>query len=137
VNRLGPYSRFLACTGYPQCRFVKPTGAEESSLETEDKKTDEVCEKCGLPMAVKRSRFGLFLGCSGYPACTNTKPLGGGPRENAKASDEKCEKCGEFLVIKKNRFGRTFLACPNYPKCTYAKSIKKKPAATKSEKTNS
>jgi len=137
VNRLGPYSRFLACTGYPQCRFVKPTGAEESSLETEDKKTDEVCEKCGLPMAVKRSRFGLFLGCSGYPACTNTKPLGGGPRENAKSSDEKCEKCGEFLVIKKNRFGRTFLACPNYPKCTYAKSIKKKPAATKSEKTNS
>ena len=137
VSRLGPYSRFLACTGYPHCRFVKPTGAEESFLETEDKKTDEVCEKCGLPMAVKRSRFGLFLGCSGYPACTNTKPLGGGPRENAKASDEKCEKCGEFLVIKKNRFGRTFLACPNYPKCTYAKSLKKKPAAAKSEETNS
>ncbi len=135
VSRLGPYSRFSACTGYPQCRFVKPSSAEGLSPETEDKKTDEVCEKCGLPMAVKRSRFGLFLGCSGYPACTNTKQLGGGSRENAKASDEKCEKCGEFLVIKKNRFGRTFLACPNYPKCTYAKSIKKKPAVSKTEET--
>lgn len=137
VCRLGPYSRFLACTGYPQCRFVKPTSTEDIPLETDDKKTDEVCEKCGMSMSVKRGRFGLFLGCSGYPACTNTKPLGGDSRENAKVSNDKCEKCGEFLVIKKNRFGRMFLACPNYPKCTYAKSIKKKPTATKAEETNS
>ena len=126
VNRLGPYSRFLACTGYPKCRFIKSIGNGEESFESENKKTDEVCEKCSLPMVVKRGRFGLFLGCSGYPACTNTKPLGSSSRENMKTSEEKCEKCGEFLVIKKNRFGRPFLACPNYPKCTYAKSLKKK-----------
>ena len=126
VNRLGPYSRFLACTGYPQCRFVKPLSDDgDASQDIGEMKTEEVCEKCGLPMKVKKGRFGIFLGCSGYPDCRNTKPISGGAKGEPKVSEEKCEKCGEFLVIKRNRYGKTFLACPNYPKCTFAKSIKK------------
>jgi DNA topoisomerase-1 len=37
--------------------------------------TDEVCEKCGKPMAVKRGRYGQFLGCTGYPECKNIKKI--------------------------------------------------------------
>lgn len=37
-------------------------------------------------------------------------------------TDEKCEKCDEFLVIKHGRFGK-FLACSNYPECSYTRSI--------------
>ena len=78
VNRLGPYSRFLACTGYPKCRYTKPLGNGEDESSEVPQETEEVCEKCGKPMTVKRGRYGTFLGCSGYPDCKNTKKLGGG-----------------------------------------------------------
>jgi len=38
-------------------------------------KTDEVCEKCGRPMAIKYGPHGKFLGCSGFPECRNTKSI--------------------------------------------------------------
>jgi DNA topoisomerase-1 len=76
-------------------------------------------------MVFRKGRFGEFLGCSGYPECKNTKPLGAKETGNEKTSDQKCEKCGEFLVIKRNRYGKPFLACPRYPKCTFAASLKK------------
>ena len=37
--------------------------------------TDEVCELCGKPMAIKSGRFREFLACTGYPECKNTKPI--------------------------------------------------------------
>ena len=36
-----------------------------------------------------------------------------------------CPQCGAKLVIKRSRFGTLFKACPNYPQCKYAESIKK------------
>ena len=37
-------------------------------------------------------------------------------------TDEICEVCGAHLVKKKGRFG-SFLACPNFPNCTFTKPI--------------
>ena len=37
--------------------------------------TDEVCERCGKPMAAKRGRYGQFLGCTGNPECKNIKKI--------------------------------------------------------------
>lgn len=37
-------------------------------------------------------------------------------------TDEKCDVCGANMVIKTGRFGR-FLACPNYPACTFTKPL--------------
>ena len=125
VIRLGPYGRFLACSGYPKCRFSKPLGNEAESIESKGKETDEICDQCGRPMVIRKGRFGSFLGCSGFPDCKNTKPIDGKAKVIEVTSDQKCEKCGEFLVIKRNRYGKPFLACPNYPKCTYATSLKK------------
>ena len=76
--------------------------------------TDEVCEKCGQPMAIKTGRFGRFLACTGYPKCRNTKDMGdnpGAPFEEA--TDEVCEKCERPMVIRTGRYGR-FLACTGY-----------------------
>jgi len=126
VIKLGPYSRFLACTGYPGCRFAKPLGHEQAITESEQKETSEVCDRCGRPMVFRRGRFGEFLGCSGYPECKNTKRVASKEPGQEKISDQKCEKCGEFLVTKRNRFGKPFLACPNYPKCTFATSLRKR-----------
>lgn len=128
VIRLGPYSRFLACSGYPKCRYTKPLSNGPESPDVVQPETNEVCDQCGQPMVVKRGRYGPFLGCSGYPECKNTKRIGATASDGAPAVDQKCGKCGADLIVRRNRFGKLFLACPNYPKCTYATSFKEKTA---------
>ncbi|MFH0812951.1 MAG: type I DNA topoisomerase [Pseudomonadota bacterium] len=125
VIRLGPYGRFLGCTAYPQCRFMKPLSDDQGAVDSNEKETEETCEKCGRPMVMRRGRFGIFLGCSGYPECNNTKKINQGTKAEEQSVDQKCEKCGATLVIRKSRYRKLFLACPNYPKCTYATSLKK------------
>jgi len=84
VIRIGRRGRFIACTGYPKCKNTKPLpGAVEApgnAPSSEQLTTDEKCDKCGKPMAVRRGRYGPFVGCTGYPECRNIKrlPKGGG-----------------------------------------------------------
>ena len=76
--------------------------------------TDEVCDKCGLPMAIKTGRFGRFLACTGYPKCRSTKDMGDNPGAPFEESTEEvCEKCERPMVIRTGRYGR-FLACTGY-----------------------
>jgi DNA topoisomerase-1 len=92
--------------------------------------TDEVCEKCGKPMLIKRGRFGKFMACAGYPECKTTKKIQAeGESESAAAPkapdlpiDEKCPKCGAGMVIKSGRFGK-FISCSKYPECKTTKPI--------------
>ena len=73
--------------------------------------TDEICEKCGRPMALKNGRFGEFLACTGYPECKNTKAI-------VKKIDVKCPKCGiGDIVARKSRRGKLFYGCSEYPEC--------------------
>ena len=73
--------------------------------------TDEVCEKCGRPMALKNGRFGEFLACTGYPECKNTKAI-------VKKIDVKCPKCGiGDIVARKSRRVKLFYGCSEYPEC--------------------
>lgn len=109
VVRWGRHGKFLACSGYPECKSTKPLeGSEEAQAVT------EVCDKCGSPMVVKRGRYGAFLACSAYPECKNTKPL-------VKSTGVKCpEKCGGELVERRSKSRRIFYSCSNYPKCKFA-----------------
>jgi ssDNA-binding Zn-finger/Zn-ribbon topoisomerase 1 len=78
MSRRGP---FLACTGYPKCKNAQSLPDElKAKLPPPKPKaapvlTDEKCDKCGAPMAVRRGRFGEFLGCSAYPKCKNIKKI--------------------------------------------------------------
>ncbi len=83
-----------------------------------EEKTDEVCEKCGMPMVIKLGKNGRFLACSGYPKCRNTKSL----ENEVHDIDEKCPACGSVMQIRRGRFGR-FIACSNYPDCKTTKNI--------------
>ncbi|GAH94105.1 unnamed protein product, partial [marine sediment metagenome] len=56
-----------------------------------DELTDEICPKCGKPMAIKMGRFGKFLACSGYPECKSTKPY------QIKIGVN-CPQCGSELI---------------------------------------
>ena len=120
---------FLACTGYPQCQQTTNfTRDEKGKVIVEEVpeagKKITPCEKCGLGMVVRNGKFGPFLACSGYPECNNTRALepsgaGSGPVP----TDTECKSCGARMVIKMSRFGQRFLACEEYPKCTYTEPI--------------
>ena len=103
--------------------FARHLEQKYKDVEKEEIKetTDELCEKCGKPMLVKRGRFGKFLACSGYPECKNTKSL----KDPPKAIGMKCPKCGEGEVIEKRVHkgrakGKMFWGCSRYPDCDYA-----------------
>lgn len=84
-------------------------------------KTDEICEKCGRPMVIKRGRFGEFLACSGFPECKNAKPPRGREKDAPKPLDMKCPRCGEGdVIIKRTKRGKIFYGCSQYPKCDFA-----------------
>jgi DNA topoisomerase-1 len=75
--------------------------------------TDELCEKCGKPMAIKMGRFGRFLACTGFPDCKNAKPI------VAKIGVD-CPQCGGDIAERKSRKGRVFYGCVNYPTCNWS-----------------
>ncbi len=73
----GRFGTFLACSGYPECKNTMNAARNENGdiVAQAAPTTDEVCELCGKPMAVKRGRYGQFLGCTGYPECKNIKKM--------------------------------------------------------------
>lgn len=112
VIKIGRFGKFLACTGYPDCRNTKQLN-NKNEIEAPET-TDEVCEKCGKPMVIKHGRFGTFLGCSGYPDCKNIK-------SKAVSTGVKCPTCNiGDIVQKKSKRGRIFFSCNRYPDCTFA-----------------
>ncbi len=136
VIKWGRFGKFLACSGYPECKNTRELRAAgngrpgESGAATPGAPAGAAaeappCENCGKPMVLKRGRFGPFLACSGYPECRTVRKLprgGGGPPAPAQPTNERCPKCGSPMVIKEGRFGR-FMACSGYPKCKHIKSI--------------
>lgn len=105
IIRWGRNGKFVACSGYPDCKYTKPL--------TEPETVDEKCEVCGRNMVIKHGRYGRFLACSGYPECKNSRPLSIGvdcPREECKGT----------LVEKRSRRGRVFYGCSEYPNCKFA-----------------
>ena len=90
---------------------LKVADREVERIEKEVVLSDEVCEICGKPMAIKEGRFGRFLACTGYPECKNTKPI-------VKPTGVRCPKCGREIIEKKGRkSGKLFYGCSGYPEC--------------------
>lgn len=94
VIKMGRYGKFLACPGFPDCRFTKPL-LEEIGVQ---------CPKCGGVLVARRSKKGRkFYGCSSYPECdfvTWDLP-----------TDKKCPDCSSMLVQKKSAQRGTSLQC--------------------------
>jgi DNA topoisomerase-1 len=114
VIKWGRHGRFIACTGYPECKNTKPleqngSGSNGSSAPVQE--VDEKCEKCGAPMVLKSGKFGRFLACSRYPECKTTKPIRTGI---------KCPDDGGEIVERQTKKGKLFYSCANYPKCKFA-----------------
>lgn len=125
LARLGRFGKFVACSGYPDCKYSRPfeTKAEQKSgkvvgddgkMETVKQAEEQKCEKCGGKMVLKEGRFGKFLACENYPKCKNTKTV-------VEKTGIKCPDCEKGDVIsRRTKKGRTFWGCSRYPECKYA-----------------
>ena len=118
VYRFSKTGRYLACTGYPECRTTCPV--DDDGRKVERKQVDVPCPECGKPMVLRRSKRGPFLGCSGYPDCRGTLPCDadGTVLERVKPEDVKqaCSECGSPMAVRwKGR--NAFLGCSRYPEC--------------------
>lgn len=113
VIRLGRFGKFLACTGFPECKNARPLpGTEEQ--DSQGSAEVEPCEKCGGPMVLKQGRFGKFYGCSKYPDCKNIRNI------RDKKLDIPCPTCGKGMVVqRRSKRGKTFYGCTLYPECDY------------------
>ena len=85
VVRNGKFGEFVACSNYPDCKYIKKEEVE--IVEICD------CPNCKGKIVEKKSRKGkLFYGCNNYPKCKTAywdKPIG-----------ESCPECGKMLVDK-------------------------------------
>ncbi len=77
VVKYGPHGKFLACPGFPECRFTMPY------IE----KTGIPCPKCGNELTIRRTKRGKrYYGCSNYPECDYMSwqaPKAGQPSEES------------------------------------------------------
>ena len=101
VIKSGRFGRFLACPGYPECKFTKPLVVEMPGR----------CPKCGGRILKKTSRNGYtYYGCDKFPACdfmTWDVPV-----------KDDCPVCGHTMFKKAGKgFNKPFCAnpeCPNF-----------------------
>ena len=112
VIRLGRYGKFLACSGYPECKATRPLKAEDTGVNGIGAVTSEVCEQCGSPMVIRKGRFGEFIACSAYPTCKVAKPMSLGISCPTPG-------CTGALVQRRTKRGRMFYGCNRYPDCQY------------------
>jgi DNA topoisomerase-1 len=93
VRKHGRFGEFIACSGYPECKYTRPLGIGVA------------CPRCKVGEVVeRRSRRGrTFFGCNTYPACTFTSW--------DRPTDRLCPKCGVSLLGVHDTGRRTSLRC--------------------------
>lgn len=93
VIKIGPYGKFLGCSGFPECKNTKRIVNETGGL----------CPKCGGKMLAKKSKKGKpFFGCENYKDCnymTWDTPI-----------SETCPNCGKTLFKKAGKKGKVYCA---------------------------
>ncbi|MED1664656.1 type I DNA topoisomerase [Brevibacillus laterosporus] len=100
VYKLGRFGKFLACSGFPDCRNTKPI-VKHIDVKCPSCKSGEVVER-------KSKKNRIFYGCTNYPECeflSWDKPI-----------SRPCPKCGEMLVEKKRKKQGVNIVCT---KCDY------------------
>ena len=87
VIKRGRFGRFMACSGFPECKSTKPLPPVSLNLK---------CPKCHEGDLVERStrRGKMFYGCSLWPKCDFASWL--------KPTGESCPECASPLVQAKN-----------------------------------
>jgi DNA topoisomerase I len=94
LQRDGQYGEFIACSGYPKCKYVK-----QELLEV-------LCPKDGGDIAVRKTKRGdTFYGCVNYPKCDFAS--------NLKLVNHTCPKCDSAYLLEYSNKEGMYLVCPN------------------------
>jgi DNA topoisomerase I len=94
LQRDGQYGEFIACSGYPKCKYVK-----QELLEVK-------CPLDGGDIAARKTKRGdVFYGCVNYPKCSFAS--------NLKLVNQTCPKCDSAYLLEVNKDTGTYLVCPN------------------------
>ncbi len=95
LKRKGRFGEFIACSGFPKCKYTQNIKGEEGASGDGAKKElvtiDAKCPECGSDIVERKSRRGKFFGCSAYPKCkfiSNYKPV----------NEPKCPECGYMMA---------------------------------------
>ncbi|MFF3921838.1 type I DNA topoisomerase [Paenibacillus lactis] len=109
VYKLGRFGKFLACSGFPDCRNTKPIV----------KDIGVTCPKCKEGHVVeRRSKKGrIFFGCDRYPECDFVSW--------DKPSPKPCPNCSSLMVEKKSKQG-VKLQCTS---CDYSEMVEEQDEA--------
>ena len=103
VIKYGPHGKFLACPGFPECRFTKPYF----------EKIGVSCPKCGKEVVIRKTKKGRkYYGCEAIPDCDFMVWQ--------RPSTQKCERCGGVMLVKGNK-----LVCAD-EQCGFVKKIEEK-----------
>lgn len=109
VVRRGRYGTFIACSNYPQCKYIK------KELKDTGIRCPRDCE--GTLMRRKTRKGRIFYGCSKYPECdyaTWDEPL-----------SQPCPECGREFILRKNLIkGNPVLYCSN-EECSYKEEVER------------
>ena len=107
VKKFGRRGPFLACPGYPECKFTRPV--DDAELPTP---VEGTCPLCGSTLVSRNGPYGRFISCSRRPDCKFTKPVTLGIP---------CPECGQGEIAeRRTRRGKTFFGCTRYPDCKFA-----------------
>ena len=94
LQRDGQYGEFIACSGYPKCKYVK-----QDLLDVK-------CPKDGGDLAARKTKRGdVFYGCVNYPKCDFAS--------NLKLINETCPKCDSAYLLEVVNDKGTSYVCPN------------------------
>ncbi|WP_284639016.1 type I DNA topoisomerase [Paenibacillus silviterrae] len=104
VYKMGRFGKFLACSGFPDCRNTRPI-VKDIGVSCPTCKEGKIIER--------RSKKGrIFYGCDKYPGCEFVSW--------DKPAEKPCPKCGALAVEKRNKSG-TFIQCVQ---CDYKEEAK-------------
>ncbi|HEY8496800.1 MAG TPA: type I DNA topoisomerase [Limnochordales bacterium] len=97
VVKWGRFGKFLACPGYPECKYTRPLLNE----------IGVTCPECREGQVVeRRSRRGrVFYGCSRYPDCRFTSWQ--------RPSPYPCPRCGHYMVEQRRGGEAVRVTCTN------------------------
>ncbi|HEC84757.1 MAG TPA: type I DNA topoisomerase, partial [Thioploca sp.] len=122
TKRFGKRGQFIACSGYPNCKYTRNLEGDEANETTAPATAQSEivegrsCPKCGSELHIKLGRYSKFIGCSKYPKCKHREPL-----EKPVDTGVTCPICGKGTLTKrKSRYGIFFYSCSAYPTCKYA-----------------
>jgi len=95
----GRFGKFLACTGYPECKSTRPFQI----------KTGAKCPECGKELVQRMSKKKKrFYGCAGYPECkyaTFMQPVA-----------KPCPECGSLMTVQRDKIAKCI-------KCTHKEKL--------------